>query len=84
MTLILKKRELDEKDNGYRLLMEDGYNGVYISASTLYEKRIELHKESYEDFKIVANLYFNDSYIGRVTGVVSVEDYDGMEVKIND
>ena len=84
-TLILKKRgNYNEKDLGYRLLLKDGFNGLYISNSSCVEKRIELSRENYEDFKIVANIYQDGQFVARFTGIVSVEDYEGKEVFIND
>lgn len=84
-TLILKKREnYNEKDLGYRLLIEDVFNGLYISNSSCVEKRIELSKEKFDDFKIVANIYQDGNYVGRFSGIVRVEDYEGNEVVIDD
>lgn len=84
MTLILKKRENNEEDYGYRLLLKDDFNGLYISRSAYVEKRIELSREQYDDFKIVANIYQDGTYVCRFTGIVRVEDYEGNEVVIND
>ena len=76
--LILKKREnYNEKDFGYRLLLEDGFNGLYISSSTVFEKRIEVSKEVFSEFKIVANIYQDEKFVCRVTGITKIEDYEG-------
>lgn len=83
--LILKKREnYNEKDFGYRLLLEDGFNGLYISSSTVFEKRIEVSKEVFSEFKIVANIYQDEKFVCRVTGITKIEDYEGNEVVIDD
>lgn len=84
MTLILKKQENYKKNEGYRLLLKDGFNGLYISNSTCVERKIELSKDSMEDFGIVADIYQDDHYVCRFTGIVRVEDYEGNEVVIND
>ena len=85
MTLILKKRNnYDEKECGYRLLLEDDFNGLYISSSTIVKKTIELEKDSFKDFKITASIYQDDRFVCRFTGIARVEDYEGNEVIINE
>lgn len=85
MTLILKKRKnYDEKDCGYRLLLEDDFNGLYISSSTQVEKKIELERDHFSDFKITASIYQDDRFVCRFTGITRVEDYEGKEVIINE